>query len=307
MNLQQAYEKLGLDNSADESEVKKAFRKLAAKYHPDQNKDPDAEAKFKEINEAYQTIQNPPSQMNFNGGGVPFDPFSGININDFFGGGQTINQKPTPVVEVSLTFEESVLGAKKELTYTRHGRCNSCGGNGSTIKQGKQCGLCRGSGWLRRGPVQFTCGGCGGTGGERINCTGCNGEATITERMSISINIPGGVHDGDNVRLGGAGNWMGRGYGNVILSCKVAKDKDMSLEENDVVSEITISLLDALKGTKKKVRTVKGNLTLNIREKTKSGSKLKVGGYGANGGDHIFNVNVEYPDNVDGLIEYLQK
>ncbi len=125
--------------------------------------------------------------------------------------------------------------------------------------------------------------------------------------MNVAVKLPGGISDNQKIRLGGAGNFVAPGFNtDVFLNCLVEKDDDMILEGSDVVSTLQISLLEALVGTSKKVRTVKGEHTLKVPEKIRNKEKLSVAGYGANGGSHVFNLDVKYPDDVSELVKILK-
>ena len=313
MNSQEAYKILGLEDGADKEAINNAFRQLAKKYHPDRNKDnPEAENKFKEINSAYQYLNNPQPEHNFSGSGS-------VNMQDFinqafrnggfggFGGNpfQNMHQVPHSVGYVTITFVESVLGVEKELEIDQNISCNDCQGNG--FKQsGGDCGVCKGSGQKKadfsRGNMVFIqpCNKCHGTGKNLTPCNSCPNQCGYTtSKVSVKVGIPGGVVDGNVLRIP-----------NGLIKISVAPDPDMSLVEGNVVSNIEISLLEALKGVSKKVRTVKGEMNLKIPSKIKNSNSVQVYGYGVNGqGNHIFNVKVNYPENdkIEELIKILEK
>lgn len=323
MNLQEAYKLLDVKEGATEDEVNKAFRKLAIKYHPDKNKDDpvSSEKKFKEINEAFQTINNPEkfrdsgvSQQN-NGG-------QGFDMSDIFR--HVINQqhqaqnrqKPIAHASVNVNFTESVLGCGKDITFERYEKCNGCNGNGGQSSV-DNCLNCSGTGHKEviHGNMRMVqvCEVCRGSGKKFNNCVSCAGVGAKKQSFTCNVNFPGGLESGQKIRLEGAGNFeMSTNSGDmrspVIISVDVERDIDMKIENENVVSTITIDLLEALKGVNKKVRTVKGDLTLKVRARTKNKDTLRVGGYGVGGaGSHLFNINVEYPENIDDLINILEK
>lgn len=312
MNLSEAYKELGLSEGASKEEVNKVFRKLAAKYHPDVNKDPDAEDKFKKINEAKRIIDNPP-QNNFN-------PFGGFGINDIINIRQTTPKvrKPHPQINVSLSFVESVLGCKRSISYTRYNFCSICDGTGDDKSTSKVCETCDGSGNLTRqqGNARFmmTCPACHGNGA-KFNPCGCEG-GLVKEDSAHEINIPGGVVSGQ-IGLENAGNYFGSNiignnkshqYGPLIINLDVEEDEEMSLDEDgNVISNLQISLLESLTGTSKEVNTVKGKLKLKVPKNTKNASKISAKGYGVNGVmNHIFTIAVDYPEDTSSLIEFLE-
>jgi len=317
MHLHEAYETLGLNQDASEDEVKKAFRSKASEYHPDRNKDNEeaSEAKFKKVNEAYQTIQNPPPEPSpgINWGPGPM----GINMSDFWGPPQQQQRRPLPIVIINLSFVESVLGCSKEISFERYNKCKDC--TGGVILEVEPCPDCNGSGSKasvsQRGHsrIRFIteCHACRATGKKGHPCTACSGEGAVPEQLTSSVNIPGGVSHGERIRLSGAGHYVGRmfAFSDVIINANVESDPDMKLSENkrNVVSTITVSLLESLKGLNKKVRTIRGDLTLKIRPGVKNGNIIKAGGYGVQGvGDHVFTVSVDYPPDTTELISFLE-
>lgn len=311
MNTQEAFKLLELNNSASKEEINTAFRKMAKKYHPDINKDnPDAEVKFKEINSAYQLLTNPKANSGHHHS--PNDNADWQNINDIFNqhfGGfkknnsniHVVNLPPTSVA-VNLTFVESVLGCDKVLNIDRNYHCADCSGSGA-FKQADDCKLCKGSGHKQagfsRGNVVFmtNCDVCKGTGKLLEICKPCSGKGYITKNEQTTLNIPGGVLDNVMLRTR-----------EIILHIRVAADPDMKLEEADVVSNIELSLLDAIKGIKLNVRTIKGDMKLKIPAGVKNKDVVVVQGYGvpSANGSHIFNVSVNYPENNAKLIEALE-
>lgn len=310
MNHSEALKLLELNNGATSEEINNAFRKMAKKYHPDRNKDnPDAELKFKEINTAYQFLNNPQSQQShFSGHSGGFDVNLQDIFNQTFGFGrnpfqQVHNAAPQSVSNITISFAESVLGVEKELEIDQNTACKNCNGNGA-IKGNTDCGNCQGKGHKQanfsRGNVQFveSCQQCMGTGKNHTPCNACNQKGFSTSRGNIKIGIPGGVMDGNVLRIPGS-----------LIRIHVESDPDMSVDgEGNVVSDVEISLLNALKGISKPVRTVKGEMNLKIPPKIKNGNSVQVHGYGVQGkGSHIFNISVNYPENVEKLIMVLEE
>jgi molecular chaperone DnaJ len=321
-NLEEAYAELGLNPDASADEVKKAFRSLAKKYHPDTNKDnPDAETKFKRINRAKQIIDDPQKELKQS---VPqdddfgFNPFAGMMQQQ-----RGPKRRPDPVSTIELTFEESILGCHKKVSYSRYNKCPECNGD-CVIVGAVKCKKCNGIGMKsqRQGNMVFQtpCPVCQGSGREQHDCKKCSATGTLIEDITSELNIPCGIRNNQIINAGGGGNFMGVQrnpftgqtadvYGHVILNMKVQADPDMNLDTSGqhVISTIQMTLLEALKGKSVKVRTVKGETTLKIRPKTKNGDAIVAKGYGCGGkGNHIFNVNVDYPEDVDGLIQYLE-
>ena len=239
-NKRDYYEVLGVEKNAAEAEIKKAYRKLAAKYHPDVNHEADAEEKFKEINEAYEVLSDADKKArydqfgfagvdpNFNAaGGNPFGGgFGGFSwfgdlgdiFGDFFGGGATRTRSANAprkgeniVVQVDLSFEEAAFGTKKEVSVGRIETCDRCGGSGAASgTQAETCDRCGGSGQVHVTQnfmgmtMQSTaaCPKCGGKGKIiRTPCTRCKGKGRVRRTQKIQVDIPAGVDDGQTVRV----------------------------------------------------------------------------------------------------------
>lgn len=322
MHLHEAYEELGLQEGASPKEVNDAFRKLSKKYHPDQSKEPDAEAKFKKINEAKQTIENPGYNQQ--------QP----NMDDFFGGFERSRaraikprvSKPAPQISLHFTFAESALGCERVIKYNRYNACNDCSGAGQ-IETIDSCKTCNGSGFFARaiGNMQFAtdCPKCQGSKKEMQDCKSCSATGLVEEAMEHTINIRPGMENNSTVRLSNAGNFLGASptmnmlgrmtghqnvYGPLEIKVTVDKDPDMEINGENIISSIQISLLDSLKGVKRDVRTIKGDLKLKIQPNTRNGSKIVANGLGVGfEGDHIFNIEVIYPKDTSKLIEFLEK
>jgi len=333
-SLDDAYKELELEPGASADDVKKAFRKLAAKHHPDKHRDnPEAEQKFKRINRAKQIIDNPQKELKQPGG--VWEGFDPSNIDFGNGGPIHINfnnssmkrgpkQRPNPIIDVHLTFKESIDGVSKEVSYKRYNKCNSCNGEGGKPGSNK-CTRCDGQGHFtqRQGNVvmRAVCPACNGTGKDFEECSECQGWGTVAETVTSKIQLPFGLRDGQMINTGGGGNYVGQQsasifgghridvFGNAILRIHVQSDPDMKLDESGqhVVSDINLTLLEALKGKNVKVRTLKGDMTLKVRPGAKNGQTIVAKGYGTGGmGNHVFNVNIEYPENIEKLVEFLE-
>lgn len=306
MNTEQACRILGVEIGCSTDEVDKAFKKMAVKYHPDKNKDnqEEAEEKFKEANSAYQFLKEKgttPFSSNFTN-----NPIHGFNrdfINDFFG--FKVNVKPMRrelfVGVIDISFIESVTGCKKEVLISVKTKCTSCNGSGITHEvTDVKCKVCNGDKHIESNGRRLPCRKCGATGFERSakHCS-CKSGFILDEKEAI-ISIPAGVESGSNIRVKNQDS-------DYIYRVSVEKDAELYREGSDVISHITIPLIDALKGCSREVRTAYGFKTLKIKPGVKNKDSVMVKGFGvARTGAHIFKVSVEYPDDTSSLIEFLE-
>lgn len=279
MNIEQACNLLGINIGASDEEVKKAFRIKAAQYHPDKNKEPNAETMFKTINEAYQFLSTngttPKQQPAFHFNSGVFDINEMINQHFqsvFINNVHAMHSQITPIiVSVDVPFELSVTGGKKQITYERTVPCDQCGKNTNE------------------------------------KCTKCNGTKIISSVSTVEIQIPPGVESMMRLMIKNMGHFSNGRYGVVYCNINVIKDSEMFLDGPNVISAVNLTLLEALKGIKKKVRTVKGEKTLTFQPLVKNNDTIQVSGFGVPPfGSHIFQVKVQYPDDVSKLIEVLE-
>lgn len=318
MKKKDAYTTLGIAETATPEEVKKAFKKLAVKYHPDTNKAPDAEAQFKKVNEAYQNIENntfddaPP-----NFGGMPFS--GNINFQDLLGGFGFGNQRrqqysPPPAdikLDQTISFKESILGCKRELTYACDVMCNKCEGNGEYLID-NGCATCKGRGRIvgQQGNMFFerTCNKCGGKV-KSEKCVPCMSKGKIASQRTITISVKPGITDGSVLRLMGVGNFGSNfGYSNVFVSIKVTPEPNLTLQGNDVVTNVDISLLEALTGCSKKIITIDGEQEVTIPAATKNKDEVILSTLGVDrkGNERVI-ININYPQDTSKLIELLKE
>jgi molecular chaperone DnaJ len=323
MNTHEACQLLGIPVNSPMEDAKAAFKKLAIQYHPDRNKDPGAEDKFKEINTAFQFLEkygtNPQNNINTGGFGFNID-FGDLNqrMAQMFHQNFVINHPGPPIViTISIPFEMSVLGGNKEITYNRLVKCANCIDGKTKVP----CKKCNGTGKRKYGgdfnggfkPAddrELPCNGCTATGSTTYGiCKACNGSSKTQTSETFSIQIPPGVQNGNNLIMNGRGNYRIMDlYDALVIVINVEKDPDFILVGNDVISNVELSLLEALKGTKKSLRTIKGEKTLQFNPKIKNGDKIKVSGFGVPpNGHHVYEITVNYPEDVSELINVLEK
>ncbi|MBS4761743.1 molecular chaperone DnaJ [Carnobacteriaceae bacterium zg-ZUI252] len=320
MSKRDYYEVLGVAKTASDDEIKKAYRKLSKKYHPDINKEPDADEKFKEIAEAYEMLSDPQKRAaydqyghaandpNFGAGG--FGGFSGGGFEDifssFFGGGggfggfgssqnrrNMARQGSDLQYRIHLTFEEAIFGKKETLTYHREQECHTCHGSGAKDGSKKQtCSKCSGRGFVNveqntmfgRMMSQATCDVCNGSG-EVITekCDTCHGVGREKKQHSVSVTIPAGVEDGQQMRLSGQGEagYNGGPYGDLYVVFSVQESDRFDRNGADIYFEQTISFVQATLGDEIEVPTVHGDVKLKIPAGTQSGTSFRLRGKGA--------------------------
>jgi molecular chaperone DnaJ len=308
------YELLGINKGASDDDIKKAFRKLAIKYHPDKNKgDKEAEEKFKEINEAYQILSDPQKKAQydqfgttdfqagggFNGGGFDFSDMGGFGdiFESFFGGGfsgggrrrRNGPEKGADIeTTIRLTFEEAVFGVEKEISVTRNENCETCHGTGS--KNGtapKTCDKCGGTGQMkvqRNTPLGSfvsvtSCDKCGGTGKIITDpCTTCHGSGKEKKHRTIKINIPAGVDNGNIIPLRGQGEHGVNGGppGDLYVNIRVTASSTFKRQGFDIYIDEHVSFGQAALGAEIKVPTIDGDVKYTIPEGTQSGTIFRL-------------------------------
>jgi len=346
------YEVLGLQKGASDEEIKKAFRKLAKQYHPDLNPgDKEAEQKFKEVNEAYGVLSDPDKKAKydrfghagvdpsygagqgggFGGGFGGFGGFDGdIDLGDIFGsffgggmGGRSSRRQNAPQkgadreARVTITFEESAFGCKKDVSFTRIEKCEDCNGSGAAKGTSPEtCSQCHGSGTVtsqQRTPFgvfqsQTSCPTCGGKGKTiKTPCTSCNGQGFNRKSKKLTVTIPAGIDDGQNVVLSGQGDAGRNGgpNGDVYVEVSIKKHPIFEREDRNIYCDVPITFSEAVLGGTIDVPTLEGKVDYEIPEGTQTGTVFKLKGKGiteirgSRRGDLVFRVVVEVPKNLN--------
>lgn len=313
-NKRDYYEVLSVPKSASNDEIKRAYRQLAREYHPDVNKDADAESRIKEINEAYEVLSNAEkraaydrfghagTQGGFGGFGGGFGDFSSI-FEDLFAGmgmgaSQTRQAQRGPRrgadlrINLTLTFEEAVFGVDKEVEVTRLEQCARCVGSGAEPGTNPlRCPQCNGAGEVQRRQQSIfgtiltssTCSRCNGSG-EVVTtpCTECNGRKQLQSTRKLTINVPAGVDDGTQMRLAGEANhgMSGGPPGNLYVVLTVLQHAVFQRRDNDIVMELPINIAQAALGAEIEVPTLDGLAFVTVPPATQNGRVLRLKGRG---------------------------
>ncbi len=310
------YNVLGVDKKASQNEIKKAYRKLAHQHHPD--KKGGSEAKFKEINEAYQTLSDnkkrgqydqfgsgyeQPGAQGFGGGGQGAGGFQGFDFqdsgfedvfSDFFGGGQTAQKKTAGsdvVVDVNIDFKEMAKGVMKKVKIYKKIICKSCDGTGAKNKETEQCPKCGGSGKIKKSRQTFlgtfaqveVCDQCLGKGQiAKEKCRDCGGDGVVRDYQEMEVNIPAGIDEEQVLKIqgGGEASVLGGSAGDLYVRIHIKPYLDFKRKGSDVVSKLYITFPQAVLGDKMEVETVEGFVKLKIPAGIEAGDFLRIKGKG---------------------------
>jgi molecular chaperone DnaJ len=328
------YETLGVDKKASQDEIKKAFRKLARKYHPDLNPgDKTSEHKFKELNEAYDVLGDEKKRADydqfgrspFEAGGPGFDyraytsgdkfEFGGFGdiFSDLFGAERGYERAgvkgPDLVMRLEMTLEEAFTGVTRPVTFNREAYCTNCGGTGAETF--RQCEKCKGTGKIAMAKGFFKmaqpCDVCGGTGKQITRaCRVCNGSGKVFHTESIKIKIPAGADNGSRVRvkgMGGAGQ-AGGPAGDLQIEIAIKPHPLFTRKDNDIYFELPVTFGEAALGTKIEIPTIDGYAAMTLPAGTQSGQKFKLAKKGfpstksGERGNQYVTIKIAVPKNI---------
>ena len=334
MSKRDYYEVLGVSRDVNEADLKKAYRRLAMKYHPDRNADNDeAEEKFKEAKEAYDVLSDAQKRAaydqfghagvdpsagagagGFGGGGDPFGDIFGEVFGDICGGGRRgggsrVHRGSDLRYNLELSLEDAVAGTTVNIRVPTLVACETCDGSGA--KKGTSattCTTCGGVGQVRMQQgffsVQQTCPNCRGQGKTISDpCPSCHGQGRIQEHKTLSVKVPAGVDNGDRIRLAGEGEAGEHGgpSGDLYVQIQVKPHPIFRREENDLLCEMPVSIVSATLGGELEVPTLEGRLKLKIPPETQTGKVFRMRNKGVKSvrggatGDLLCRVHVETP------------
>lgn len=315
MSKRDYYEVLGVSKGASQDEIKKAYRKLSKKYHPDINKEADAEEKFKEVKEAYEVLSDDQKRAHYDqfghtdpnqgfggfGGGGDFGGFGGFEdiFSTFFGGGGGRRRDPNAPRQgadlqytMTLKFEDAVFGKETEIEIPREENCETCNGTGA--KKGTKpetCSHCHGTGQLNteqntpfgRIVNRRVCHYCNGTGKEiKHKCSTCGGTGRVKKRRKIAVKIPAGIDDGQQLRVSGQGEpgINGGPAGDLYVVFHIQPHEFFERDGDDVYCEIPVTFAQAALGDELEVPTLHGKVKLKVPAGTQTGTKFRLRGKG---------------------------
>ncbi len=343
MSKRDFYKILGVPREAGEAEIKKAYRNLAMKYHPDRNPDDaGAEEKFKEASEAYQVLSDSQSRSIYDQYGHDglsgaghhgfsnfddiFSSFGDI-FSDFLGGRSRSRgrRRDAPqqgrdlAYQLELTLEEAAVGVEREIEFERPVECVFCGGSGAKSAESiRPCSSCNGSGQMafRQGFITYstTCSSCGGSGREIAeHCTECGGQGRRLDKRKVKLKIPAGIDEGGRLRLQeeGEGGIKGGPAGDLFVVASLLPHEYFHRDGNNVITQASISFSEAALGDKVSIRTLYGESKLSIPGGIQSGEVIRLRGEGfpvtggRKKGDHIVQVIIQTPTDLSSKQEKL--
>ncbi len=330
MSKRDYYDVLGVPRNASEADIKKAYRRLAMKFHPDRNPGEEAEQKFKEAKQAYEILTDPKKRSAYDqfghagvdaeagfgqGPGGGFGDIFGDVFGDIFGGrggGRRSHRGADLRYDMVLSLEDAVAGKEVKIRIPTLVECHHCGGSGARPgTKPRACPTCNGMGQVRMQQgffsIQQTCPQCRGTG-TRIDepCVHCHGQGRVQEQKTLSVKVPAGVDTGDRIRLAGEGEAgdQGGAPGDLYVQIEVERHPIFTREDNHLFCEVPIGFVTAALGGEMQVPTLDGKVMLKIPPGTQTGKMFRVRGKGVKPvrggiiGDLICRVLVETPVNL---------
>ena len=316
------YEILGVSRSASSEEIKKAYRKLARKLHPDVNDSDDAQERFKLVTHAYEVLGDDQARRRYDSGGDSQSFGFGDIFETFFGGGQRgprsrAERGQDALLRVELSFEEAIFGVEKSIPVDTAVLCDTC--NGSCAKPGtspKVCDICHGSGQVQTqvrsllGAMVTTspCGSCRGYGHVIPEpCLDCRGQGRVRARRDIELKIPAGVEDGIRLQLSGSGEvgFGGGPSGDLYVDISIAPHQLYGRSGDELTCELELPLHEAALGTLVKIKTFDGEIELQIPAGSQTGDTVSVNGKGfgrlrqSGRGDLVVTLSVKIPTKLD--------
>ena len=318
------YQILGIDRSASQDEIKRAYRKLAREMHPDVNPDPKVQDRFKEVTAAYEVLSDPEKRSSYDRGGGDFGfsgGFGGFSdiMDAFFGGGNSRGPRPRmrqgqdALIRVSIDLAEACFGVTKSIAVETAIICTKCGGDGCEAgTTPKTCEICKGRGEIQKVARSFIgqvmtsrpCATCQGFGTVISNpCRECAGDGRIRSRRDIDVKIPAGVDSGNRIQLSGQGE-VGPGggpAGDLYVEIEIKEHEFLLREGDNLHLQIDIPMTKAALGSKENIQTLDGEIELNIKPGTQSNDVIPIKGKGmtrlrgGGRGDLFVHINVEIP------------
>ena len=327
------YDVLGVSKNSSKEEIKKSYKNLAKKYHPDLNKTKDAEGKFKEISEAYAVLSDDNKRRQYDQFGHSTfnqryseeDIFRGAHFEDifgdmfgdnvfemFFGGGRRPRRGRDLRYDLTLDFEEAIFGCEKDIEIVKNVKCEDCNGDGGELDV---CSECNGRGQVKKSRntmfgsfVQITtCGKCHGEGKSvKKKCRACDGEGSVRKNKKLKIKIPAGVDDGSQLRISREGEPGARGaYGDLYVLIHVNPSEIFKREGYDLYIDLPISFSQAALGDIMNIPSLKGDVKLKIPAGVQSGIKFRLNGKGVpyldgyGHGDQYIVINIVTPTSIN--------
>jgi molecular chaperone DnaJ len=334
------YEVLGVERNAAPEQIKKSYRRLAHKYHPDRNAEPEAETKFKEAAEAFEVLSNPEKRARYDRyghaglGGAGVHDYSHMNVEDIFsmftdifdvgfGGGRQRGRGADLQTEIEASLEEVLTGAERSIDFSREDLCDKCEGSGAAPGSRREtCSTCGGYGQVERsgglgglfGRVITHCPTCRGRGSTiTAPCAHCRGSGRAAKRRTVVVRVPPGIRDGQAVRVRGEGEPSedGRTRGDLHCYVHIAPHPFFERHGNDLVCRMPVSFTQAALGAVVEVPTLTGKAEVKIPPGTQHGQLIRLAGQGLpdirgrGRGDELVQVLIEVPRKVNKKQESL--